>query len=797
VAGKKETAGVDIYINTPNAKASLRDLTGEVKKLRSELNRLPADTKEFNDKAKELKQAEDRLGEVRNKAKAAGNGFKEMIGNFGPVGQMINGVINGFTSMASGAKSFVSGMGLVKTAVAATGIGFLVLAVIALVEWFKKTDTGAKTLEGIMNSLGNVVNILSKYVIAFGKNIYEAIQNPRQLLEDFSNFLVNNVANRFKSFAVIWDGIRNGDMKKVNDGAIQLGTGIEGATDKAKRLANAAGDIYNEFADAVKAGFELAELMDTIDEETRNINEANSENEKTITRLLLQSKNKSLADQDRLSLLEKASKLEAENLKNTLYLEELKLKAINAEIAQKAKIDGMNEVSDDLLNKRSEAIVQRNKLEQDSLNLQEKITNRKAALELEIQADKKKTQEATEKALKDAYEVEKSIENMRLRLISDGFEREKALLNADYEDKINNLKGNEAQILEQKKLLAELENQELTALEQKFKDIREADLEKDLEKQIEGLELAKELTDASIEDNLNRGILQEQQVEAAKLVNQEAFLNAKLALLKKAGLQESSEAKKIGTELLKINSEKNRLQIEDDRRTAQAKAQMISSFGQLTTSIMQLNAANGNEHTEFQKGLALASIAINTAQAIGTTIAGASAAAAAGGPAAPFLLVGYIAAGIATVISSFTQASQLLSQAQAPQQPQFQAAPTATGFAEGGYTGSGGKYEPAGIVHKGEYVIPSYILSNPRFGPNIAALESARTKKIKGFADGGLVNDAPNINIELTNSILLEILAETQGTKEAIQDMEVQLSLNALEKALNNKSKTLKDVGIT
>lgn len=28
------------------------------------------------------------------------------------------------------------------------------------------------------------------------------------------------------------------------------------------------------------------------------------------------------------------------------------------------------------------------------------------------------------------------------------------------------------------------------------------------------------------------------------------------------------------------------------------------------------------------------------------------------------------------------------------------------GFAEGGYTGDGGKYEPAGIVHKGEYVMP-------------------------------------------------------------------------------------------
>ena len=37
--------------------------------------------------------------------------------------------------------------------------------------------------------------------------------------------------------------------------------------------------------------------------------------------------------------------------------------------------------------------------------------------------------------------------------------------------------------------------------------------------------------------------------------------------------------------------------------------------------------------------------------------------------------------------------------------PGGQAVAIATGFASGGYTGDGGKYEPAGIVHRGEYVI--------------------------------------------------------------------------------------------
>lgn len=58
------------------------------------------------------------------------------------------------------------------------------------------------------------------------------------------------------------------------------------------------------------------------------------------------------------------------------------------------------------------------------------------------------------------------------------------------------------------------------------------------------------------------------------------------------------------------------------------------------------------------------------------------------------------------------------------------------GFAEGGYTGRGAKYQPAGIVHKGEYVAPQNVVNSPMAAPHLAALESMRTK---GFADGGFV----------------------------------------------------------
>ncbi len=63
------------------------------------------------------------------------------------------------------------------------------------------------------------------------------------------------------------------------------------------------------------------------------------------------------------------------------------------------------------------------------------------------------------------------------------------------------------------------------------------------------------------------------------------------------------------------------------------------------------------------------------------------------------------------------------------------------GFADGGYTGDGGKYEPAGVVHKGEYVMSKKATS--RIG--IGNLEALHRGALGGFADGGYVGNAPSI----------------------------------------------------
>lgn len=86
----------------------------------------------------------------------------------------------------------------------------------------------------------------------------------------------------------------------------------------------------------------------------------------------------------------------------------------------------------------------------------------------------------------------------------------------------------------------------------------------------------------------------------------------------------------------------------------------------------------------------------------------------------------------------------------------FSAIGSLFGFAEGGYTGPGGKYQPAGVVHAGEYVFNAAAVRNlgvpvldwlHRVSAGIAPPRMPRM----GYADGGMVSlpgqASPNVNV--------------------------------------------------
>lgn len=77
-------------------------------------------------------------------------------------------------------------------------------------------------------------------------------------------------------------------------------------------------------------------------------------------------------------------------------------------------------------------------------------------------------------------------------------------------------------------------------------------------------------------------------------------------------------------------------------------------------------------------------------------------------------------------------------------------AATPKGFANGGYTGHGGKYEPAGVVHKGEGVLTQEEVK-ALGGPQ--GFEDLRKSIRRGYATGGLVADTHRVGMGAVSAI--------------------------------------------
>jgi len=76
-------------------------------------------------------------------------------------------------------------------------------------------------------------------------------------------------------------------------------------------------------------------------------------------------------------------------------------------------------------------------------------------------------------------------------------------------------------------------------------------------------------------------------------------------------------------------------------------------------------------------------------------------------------------------------------------------------FAEGGYTGDGSKYQPAGVVHAGEFVMTKEATSRIGVGNLYRAM--------RGYADGGLVGSSPLAGGANGSDVIINIKNEAGG----------------------------------
>lgn len=200
-----------------------------------------------------------------------------------------------------------------------------------------------------------------------------------------------------------------------------------------------------------------------------------------------------------------------------------------------------------------------------------------------------------------------------------------------------------------------------------------------------------------------------------------------------------------------------------------------------------------NKKLEIQKKYADVNFAIKVSQIVADTAVSIMKAFSDLGPVGGAVAAAMLTAtGVAQVVSAKAERDKIKNM-----QPGNTAGSSATqpakaervlsGYAEGGYTGDGDRYEVAGVVHRGEYVVPKPIMDNPRVIDAVGTIEAIRRSQIPGiltaqdnrtgsYADGGYVAASTMPD----NSDLRTLLKDL---KASIKDIRAYVVFQDLEKA--------------
>ena len=202
-----------------------------------------------------------------------------------------------------------------------------------------------------------------------------------------------------------------------------------------------------------------------------------------------------------------------------------------------------------------------------------------------------------------------------------------------------------------------------------------------------------------------------------------------------------------------------------DAEIAKLDAQMekeLSLAGDNADKRAEIEAKYEAKKLDVQKKYADVELGISIAQAIAQSALAVIQSWAQLGPIAGSIFAGIVAATTAAQIAVMVQQRNAIKNASSGGASASQArGNNVVGFSDGGYTGNGGRLEVAGVVHRGEYVVPQPEMRDPQVAAMVANIEHKRRRRtsshsLPGYAEGGYTGNAPASG---DNDILKEILS--------------------------------------
>ena len=494
-----------------------------------------------------------------------------------------------------------------------------------------------------------------------------------------------------KSFA-IFKPIGEAIGVVFNELANAIAKVVEGAAKAVSWIAEKLAPGYKQAADEAQA---LVQAQDDLEEAERKYTENSAKRNRDISALRAEAMDKEKhTAEERKELLAQAIELEKANLE-----EEKNIKAEQLRILEETA-RRESDTSDETANKIAQARAAMYQAEQSYYDGVRSLKRQQSAFDKEIASeqakaaeDARKKREAEAKAAADAElarqenarKIAQEAEDFAISLINDETERtiaqrkiqgerEIAALQERLDKEKNLTEESRAQLAElirgkQEALNAELEQmatdaanklteEQVKAEEERARRILEYKAELAEENSQEELYIQKQLLDMQMQQELDALNLTEEE----KYLIRETFAKKAEELDKQYHdnlVRQAEDAREAYKESLMATAA-------SASQTFGAMSDLLSQYGEENEAAAKASKAFGIAQIITDQAISIA----DTAKAISAAVAGATAAAASTGPAAPFVLAGYIAAMVGAVLgalgsiaSTIAQAKQLMSSA--------------------------------------------------------------------------------------------------------------------------------------
>jgi hypothetical protein len=344
----------------------------------------------------------DSIKEALNDLNPLNGGLTGFIARSKEAGGVLPLVTNGLKAVTVG----IGGMIRASLTFLATPIGAVIgaigLVLGLLVNYLKSTQAGIDAVTAVTRPLQAIFQSLIGVLQNVGKFLFDAFNDPKKTLIELADFVKQNLINRFTAFAEILEGIIELDFKKVTNGVLQAGTGVENLTGK---IQDGAKQTAKFLEDAAKKGAEIDSLTKQIEKSEINLNKEREIGNTRIKELEKITKDTSANIADRL----KANKEQNEIAKETEAGEQriINLKIQRLKIEQSLN-DTSREGNKELADLESELEKSKQRVLEEELKGARVIATANKQAQAEAEQRAKAEADRRQKALDDAVKLQKA-----------------------------------------------------------------------------------------------------------------------------------------------------------------------------------------------------------------------------------------------------------------------------------------------------------------------------------------------------------------------------------------------------